>query len=133
MLTGSNIAKVKNGLMASTEQASLLFNLVKLYDYSVYFLGIVLKLVSCHKSIIFRKMFRQDLRFQELGFRNLIDLCSSLSSIFHYCRPSTEDFKLYDRSRPLPECAEKVFTVASYSIKEPETENNAVPKVDVSG
>ncbi|KAJ8955011.1 hypothetical protein NQ318_000443 [Aromia moschata] len=60
------------------------------------------------------KMFRQELNYQELGFNSLIDLCVCLASVFHYVRPTTEDFKLYDKSRPLPECAEKKFTVASY-------------------
>ncbi|KAJ8983202.1 hypothetical protein NQ317_016423, partial [Molorchus minor] len=66
----------------------------------------------------YRKMFRQELNFCDLGYNNLIDLCVCLSSIFHYVRPSMDDFKLYDKSKPLPDCAEKRFTMASYTQRD---------------
>ncbi|XP_018575854.1 uncharacterized protein LOC108914515, partial [Anoplophora glabripennis] len=82
----------------------------------------------------YRKMFRQDLNYQEFGFKSLIHLCVCLSSIFHYVRPSTEDYKLYDRSRPLPDCAEKTYTMASYSSNSKSNSEidcgGALPSVD---
>lgn len=76
-------------------------------------------------------MFNRDLNYQDYGFRSLIELCTSLTSLFHYARPSREDFRLYDRSKPLPEHAEKKFTVASYSADEDSDCNNALPSIDV--
>lgn len=75
-------------------------------------------------------MFNTDLNYEEFGFRSLIELCSSLNSIFHYVRPSQDDFRLYDRSKPLPENAEMKFTIASYSADE--DSDNALPPIDVS-
>ncbi|CAH1106187.1 unnamed protein product [Psylliodes chrysocephalus] len=66
---------------------------------------------------VYRKMFKRELKYQDLGFRNLIDLCMYLKSTFHYVRPSNEDFKLFDRSKPIPASAEKYFTAASFSSK----------------
>ncbi|CAG9835960.1 unnamed protein product [Diabrotica balteata] len=63
----------------------------------------------------YKKMFKTELKFFELGFRNLIELCVYLKSVFHWVRPGQGDFKLYDRSKPLPNNAEKNFTVASYT------------------
>ncbi|KAJ8937469.1 hypothetical protein NQ314_011858 [Rhamnusium bicolor] len=77
--------------------------------------------------------YRQELNYQELGFRSLIDLCVCLSSVFHYVRPSTEDFKLYDRSRPLPDCVETKYTVASYNVniyKNSDIDFGALPNID---
>ncbi|KAJ8920361.1 hypothetical protein NQ315_005225 [Exocentrus adspersus] len=81
----------------------------------------------------YRKMFGRELDYQELGFKTLIDLCVTLSSIFHYVRPSTDDYKLYDRSTPLPECAEKVYTFASYNHNQNQKEvdpNSALPNLN---
>nr|XP_023026820.1 uncharacterized protein LOC111514811 isoform X2 [Leptinotarsa decemlineata] len=77
-------------------------------------------------------MFRRELKYEEFGFRSLIHLCTSLNSIFHYVRPSTDDFKLYDRRKPLPDSAEKVFTIASYSndAKSDKEGGAALPSID---
>lgn len=77
-------------------------------------------------------MFDTELNFQEYGFRSLIELCTSLTSVFHFARPSTEDFRLYDGNKPLPENAAKKFTIASYSAEEDSDNNNALPAIDVS-
>lgn len=82
-------------------------------------------------------MFRRELNYQELGFKSLIHLCVCLSSIFHYARPSTEDYRLYDRSRPLPDCAEKTYTMASYGSNSNKfthemDPNSALPNIEVS-
>lgn len=77
-------------------------------------------------------MFNKDLQYHEYGFRSLIELCTSLRGIFHYARPCTDDFRLYDRNKPLPRSAEKKFTVASYSAGETFDNNTALPSIDVS-
>lgn len=77
-------------------------------------------------------MFDTELHYQEYGFRSLIELCTSLTSVFHYARPSTEDFRLYDGSKPLPQNAAKKFTIASYSTEEDSDNNIALPSIDVS-
>lgn len=59
-------------------------------------------------------MFKRELFFVEYGYGSLIDMCIALKHIFHYVRPGNDDFKLYDRSKPLPSTAEKSFTIASY-------------------
>lgn len=59
-------------------------------------------------------MFKRELLFTEYGYGSLIDMCIALKHIFHYVRPGTDDFKLYDRSKPLPVTAEKTYTIASY-------------------
>ncbi|XP_074026410.1 uncharacterized protein isoform X2 [Leptinotarsa decemlineata] len=81
---------------------------------------------------VYRQMFRRELKYEEFGFRSLIHLCTSLNSIFHYVRPSTDDFKLYDRRKPLPDSAEKVFTIASYSndAKSDKEGGAALPSID---
>lgn len=50
----------------------------------------------------------------DYGYTGLIDMCMTLTHIFHYVRPGRDDFKLYDKSKPLPPSAEKVYTIASY-------------------
>ncbi|XP_050508484.1 uncharacterized protein LOC126885747 [Diabrotica virgifera virgifera] len=84
--------------------------------------------------IFYRKKFNTELKFFELGFRNLIELCMDLKSVFHWARPGQGDFRLYDKSKPLPDNAEKNFTVASYSkpietISKPQVDG-AVPPLD---
>lgn len=79
-------------------------------------------------------MFKRELKYQDLGFRNLIDLCMYLKSTFHYVRPSNEDFKLFDRSKPIPASAEKYFTAASFSSKSNLLQEtvDALPSLNVS-
>ncbi|KAG5877268.1 hypothetical protein JTB14_009764 [Gonioctena quinquepunctata] len=83
--------------------------------------------------VVYRQIFGRELKYLELGFRSLIDLCTCLKSIFHYVRPSTEDFKLYDRSKPLPKSAEKTYTIASYGDGKANSEKYsgaALPNID---
>ncbi|CAH2020007.1 unnamed protein product [Acanthoscelides obtectus] len=61
-------------------------------------------------------MFCKDINYEDFGYASLSQLCISLPSIFHYCRPSDSDFRLYDRNKPLPPSAETKFTVASYTV-----------------
>nr|CAI5868624.1 unnamed protein product [Callosobruchus analis] len=78
-------------------------------------------------------MFHTDINYEGLGFVSLSQLCISLPSIFHYSRPAHGDFKLYDKSKPLPASAETKFTVASYTVgKRLSTEENisAVPNIN---
>ncbi|VEN62304.1 unnamed protein product [Callosobruchus maculatus] len=82
---------------------------------------------------LYRQMFHCDINYEELGYVSLSQLCISLPSIFHYSRPAHGDFKLYDKSKPLPASADKTFTVASYTIgKRRSLEENvsAVPNID---
>ncbi|XP_056641482.1 tudor domain-containing protein 5 [Diorhabda sublineata] len=79
---------------------------------------------------IYRKMFRRELKYHDSGFRSLIELCTCLKSIFHYVRPSADDFKLYDKNKPLPDTAETVFTIASYSNKSSLNNAPALPSID---
>lgn len=86
--------------------------------------------VSIISEFYCRRMYNRDLHYQEFGYRSLIELCTSLTSVFHYARPSKADFRLYDRSKPLPQSAEKTFTLASYGTDH--CDNNALPSIDVS-
>nr|CAI5868623.1 unnamed protein product [Callosobruchus analis] len=82
---------------------------------------------------LYRQMFHTDINYEGLGFVSLSQLCISLPSIFHYSRPAHGDFKLYDKSKPLPASAETKFTVASYTVgKRLSTEENisAVPNIN---
>ncbi|CAH2015142.1 unnamed protein product [Acanthoscelides obtectus] len=65
---------------------------------------------------LYRSMFCKDINYEDFGYASLSQLCISLPSIFHYCRPSDSDFRLYDRNKPLPPSAETKFTVASYTV-----------------
>ncbi|XP_050294113.1 uncharacterized protein LOC126734499 [Anthonomus grandis grandis] len=63
----------------------------------------------------YRQMFRRELAWLEYGYTSLIEMCVACGHIFHYVRPELGgDFKLYDRTKPLPANAEKKFTMASY-------------------
>ncbi|CAH1998087.1 unnamed protein product [Acanthoscelides obtectus] len=66
---------------------------------------------------LYRSMFAKDINYEDFGYTSLSQLCISLPSVFHYCRPSDSDFKLYDSSKPLPPSAETKFTVASYTVE----------------
>ncbi|XP_066151692.1 tudor domain-containing protein 5 [Euwallacea fornicatus] len=88
---------------------------------------------SSELPVNYRKLFNRELRFMNYGYTSLIEMCLSLSHIFHYVRPGSDDFKLYDKSKPLPQNVEKIFTIASYNIKNSKkAHKEALPDLDWS-
>ncbi|CAH2014659.1 unnamed protein product [Acanthoscelides obtectus] len=93
----------------------------------------VLPVVSEKSKHINELVTNQKITFKEAA-HSLSQLCISLPSVFHYCRPSDSDFKLYDSSKPLPPSAEAKFTVASYTVESKnlnEGEICALPNIEV--
>ncbi|CAH1998114.1 unnamed protein product [Acanthoscelides obtectus] len=83
---------------------------------------------------LYRSMFAKEINYEDFGYASLIQLCISLPSVFHYCRPADCDFKLYDRNKPLPPSAETKFTIASYTVGSKnlnEDEICALPNIEV--
>lgn len=65
------------------------------------------------KLYFFRNMFQRVLFYKDYGYVNLVDMCIALKHIFHYIRPGHDDFKLFDKSKPFPQSAEKHWTISS--------------------
>uniref|UniRef100_A0AAR5PK98 Tudor domain-containing protein 5 n=1 Tax=Dendroctonus ponderosae TaxID=77166 RepID=A0AAR5PK98_DENPD len=61
----------------------------------------------------YMKLFKRVLFYKDYGYVNLVDMCIALKHIFHYIRPGLDDFKLFDKSKPFPESAEKYWTISS--------------------
>ncbi|CAG9856743.1 unnamed protein product [Phyllotreta striolata] len=79
----------------------------------------------------YSNMFRRKLVYQEYGFGKLMDLCTYLSSIFHCVQASSDDYKLYDKSKPLPADAKNNLTASNSTSKKIFKDDlNALPKVD---
>ncbi|XP_066246309.1 tudor domain-containing protein 5 [Euwallacea similis] len=88
---------------------------------------------SSDLPVHYRRLFNHELRFMNYGYTSLIEMCLSLSHIFHYVRPGSDDFKLYDKSKPLPQNVEKIFTIASYNIENSKRgTKDALPDLDWS-
>ncbi|KAK9869646.1 hypothetical protein WA026_003393 [Henosepilachna vigintioctopunctata] len=49
----------------------------------------------------YKKLYEQDLNFQDYGFANLIRLCMTLENIFNWEKESSYDYKLYDKRQPI--------------------------------
>ncbi|CAH0553910.1 unnamed protein product [Brassicogethes aeneus] len=50
----------------------------------------------------YRKRYNRKLDYEIYGYRRLIDLCMDLSGIFHCHQPGMCDYRLYDKTKPLP-------------------------------
>lgn len=57
----------------------------------------------CDLPKLYRSRYLTELDYAAYKFRTLNEMCLYLASIFHYIRPNKGDFKLYDKTAPIPE------------------------------
>jgi hypothetical protein len=79
-------------------------------------------------------MFKKDLCYKKYNYRSLIEMCTDLSNIFHYVQLSSDDYMLYDKSRPVAEFDKKQMTTYQPVQEENVITTNLLlelPKLDV--
>ncbi|KAL1509361.1 hypothetical protein ABEB36_004115 [Hypothenemus hampei] len=83
----------------------------------------------CDLTAKYRQQFRRELAFLEYGYTNLIHMCMDLKSIFVCIQPGQDDYKLFDRNKPLPPSIQKFCTKSGTNAGKLKGQKDALPEL----